>query len=450
MTQETASGDGYPSPTYAWYTVILLLVVYTFSFIDRQILSLLGPTIIEEFQLSDSEFGWLAGFGFAVFYALFGLLCARISDAGSRKGLIAVGLALWSLMTALSGIARSYWELFAYRVGVGVGEATLGPAANSMLADSFSKERLSTALSVYAMGIPIGSGLAFIVGGTVISLASQLPDIVIPGIGELAGWQKAFMIVGLPGLLLAVFVSSLKEPSRKGTVGTDKSIPLGEVAAFVKGRGKAFAAIILGVSVNASIGFGSVIWITAFMVRYHGMAPHDVGLIFGSIALITGPLGLVVLGKIADKGAKAGKSDALIKTLMIAPIGFFIPTILFPMMDTIFWAFAVSAIANLFLVSPSGVAYAALQVITPNQMRGQVIALYILSTNIIGYGGGAYVIGLGSDLLAPSMGAESLRWAMILFAVVAAPLSLGFYIWGRKAFAAAVEQEEARLKAATQ
>lgn len=446
-TEAPETGADYPSPGYAWYMVILLLVVYTFSFIDRQILGLLGPTIIKEFDLSDSEFGWLVGFGFALFYTLFGLFCARISDGGSRKWLIAVGVALWSIMTTLSGVARNYWELFAYRVGVGVGEATLGPAANSMLSDSFPRDRLATALSVYAMGIPVGSGLAFIVGGTVISLASQLPDIVIPGVGSLAGWQKAFMIVGLPGLLLAVLVSFLTEPSRKGKQGAAASVPLSEVFGFFKSKGKAFIAVIVGVSINAAIGFGSAIWVTAFMVRYHGMEPHDVGLIFGAIVLATGPTSLVLLGKLADRRAKAGRSDAMIRTLMIAPIGFFIPMVAFPFMETAFWAFVMLAVGNFFISSPSGVAYTALQIITPNQMRGQAVALYIFSTSMIGYGGGAYLIGLMSDMLVPSVGPESLRWSLIIFALVTAPLCLAFYLWGRQAFADAVELEEARLKA---
>ena len=439
--------QGYPSPGYAWYLVLLLLIVYTFSFIDRQILGLLGPTIIAEFNLSDTEFGLLSGFGFALFYTTFGLICARMSDAGSRKGLIAVGLALWSIMTALSGLARSYWELFAFRIGVGVGEATLAPAANSILADSFPKEKLSTALSVYSMGIPVGSGLAFIVGGTVIGLADMLPDITIPGVGTLAGWQKTFMIVGLPGLLLTILVATLREPSRKGRVGDTASIPLRDVWTFMTTRKRAFLAVILGVSVNAAIGFGSLIWITIFMVRYHGLEAHDVGLTFGTIALIAGPAGLILLGRIADVRTEKGQKDGLITTLMIAPLGFFLPTLIFPFMESVTVAWVFLFFCQLFLSSPSGVAYAALQVITPNQMRGQIIAVYVLSINIIGYGGGAYLFGYLSDLLAGPYGADGLRYAYVIFGAVTGPLSFALYVWGRKAFARAVVEEEKRLAA---
>ncbi|MBV1900333.1 MAG: MFS transporter, partial [Kordiimonadaceae bacterium] len=187
--------DSYPKPLYAWYTTALLLLIYTFSFIDRQILSLLGPAIKADFGISDTQFGLLTGPAFALFYAIFGLFCARLADSKNRKYLIAAGLFLWSLMTAASGFARSFMSLFILRVGVGVGEATLSPAANSILADSFPKKKLGMVMSVYAMGIPIGSALAFYIGGTAIELAADLPDVTVPGFGTVSDWQKTLLVV---------------------------------------------------------------------------------------------------------------------------------------------------------------------------------------------------------------------------------------------------------------
>ncbi|MEX0297819.1 MAG: MFS transporter, partial [Kordiimonas sp.] len=230
------NNNQYPKPAYAWYMVVLLLIIYTFSFIDRQILGLLGPAIKADFGISDTYFGLLTGPAFALFYATFGLYCARIADSKSRKWLIAVGLFLWSLMTALSALARNFTTLFLMRIGVGVGEATLGPAANSLLADSFPKKKLATALSIYAMGIPIGSALAFYIGGTVIELAAELPAVVIPGFGAVTDWQKSLLLVGIPGILLTVFVIALKEPSRKDSNASAEPIPVKEAWAFFKAR----------------------------------------------------------------------------------------------------------------------------------------------------------------------------------------------------------------------
>ncbi len=439
--------NGYPRPAYAWYMVALLLLIYTFSFIDRQILGLLGSSIKADFQISDTEFGLLTGFAFAVFYTVFGLFCARIADTRSRRGLIAVGLFVWSLMTAASSLARSFGQLFLLRIGVGVGEATLAPAANSLLADSFPKERLATALSVYSMGIPVGSALAFIVGGQVIALAGSMPDISVPGFGLLTGWQKVFLMVGLPGILLTLLVFTIKEPERKGLSGDAKAIPVKEVWGHVKQRFRAYSSICLGVSFNAALGFGSVTFLALFFDRFHGVGPAEVGTTFGTISIFTGTGGLLLGGFIADKLYKMGRKDAHVIALLVAPLGYGIPSLVLPFMENTTAVWVLLGFANFFINLPSGVAYASLQLITPNQMRGQIIAMYVLCTSIIGYGAGPFLLGFFTDSL---FGDEMmLNYSMALLAATATPLSIGFYLWGRKAYAKALEEEEARIAAAS-
>ncbi len=442
----------YPTTRYAWYTVALLLMVYTFSFIDRQILGILGPTIIRDFQISDTQFGLLTGPAFAIFYTLFGLYCARIADSRSRKGLIAVGLALWSLMTTLSGFAKNFALLFTFRIGVGVGEATLAPAANSLIADSFPKERLSTALSVYSMGIPVGSALAFLAGGLVLDFAGALPDITVPGVGTLAAWQKAFIIVGLPGLLLTVFVMTLNEPSRKGVAGTGAAFTISETLAQMKAHWKAYTGLMIAVSCTAMLGFGSVIWLTSFFDRSFGVPASNVASTFGLIALVTGPLGLMLGGLLADRWVKNGVKDAHVRALIIAPIAYTVPAALFPILtlwlpaeEVLSYIWIIIAWNNTFINLPSGVAYASLQIITPNQARGQIIAAYVLATNILGYGGGPLLIGYLSDNA--FSGPNSLAYAMATIAAVTGPIAVALYLWCRKAFIRAVEAEEARLNA---
>lgn len=433
----------YPRPAYAWYMVVLLLIIYTFSFIDRQILGLLGPAIKADFGISDTAFGLLTGPAFALFYATFGLYCARIADSKSRKWLIAIGLFLWSLMTALSALARNFTTLFLMRIGVGVGEATLGPAANSMLADSFPKKKLATAISVYSMGIPVGSALAFYIGGTVIELAAELPDIVIPAFGAVTDWQKSLLLVGIPGILLTVFVVALKEPSRKDVTGSGDAIPVKEAFAFFKARSKAYLSIYLGVSMIAALGFSTLIFLTFFFYRFHGMNPADIGQTFGMISIFTGPAGLLIGGYLADRWYKAGHKDAHIKALLVGPVVYLIPSLIFPLVSDTTTTWWIVGFANIFINSASGVAFAALQIITPNQMRGQIIAGYILSTNLIGYGAGPLLLGLMTDYI--FMDPMKLNYALVLLAAVTTPLCIGLLLWGRKAYANALVQEEARI-----
>ena len=447
--QQPQNQGDYPKPAVAWYMVILLLFIYTFSFIDRQILGLLGVYIKEDFGISDTEFGLLTGFAFAVFYTVFGLFCARIADSRSRRGLIAIGLIVWSLMTAATSLARSYLSLFLFRIGVGVGEATLAPAANSMVADSFPKHKLATALSVYSMGIPVGSALAFIVGGSVIGLAESMPDVEIPGYGVMGNWQKAFLMVGLPGLLLALLLATIKEPVRKGITGAGGSLPVAEVAAHVKSRFRAYAGICFGVSLNAALGFGSFIFLALYFHRYHDLGAADVGVTFGSISIITGPVGLLLGGYLADRWFKKGRKDGHILALLVAPVGYFLPALFFPFAPDTTTAWIILAVFNLFINLPSGVAYASLQLITPNQMRGQIVAMYVLCTSIIGYGAGPYLLGVFTDQLFDG-DPMKLHLSLALLAAITVPLGIAIFQWGRKAYAAALVEEENRTEADAQ
>lgn len=437
----SSNQEGYPRPAQAWYMVILLLIIYTISFIDRQLPGLLGREIIAEFQISYTQFGLLTGFAFAIFYAAFGLICARIADSSSRRGLIAAGLFVWSLMTAATALARSYSMLFLFRMGVGVGEATLAPAANSLLADSFPKEKLSTAMSIYSMGIPVGTALAFIAGGSVIGMADLIPDIQLAGLDPITGWRKVFLMVGIPGVLLTLLLWTIKEPTRKGLSGDSASLPLSVVAAHVKDKLRAYTSVAVGVSFNAMLGFGSVIFVTLFFNKYHGVSSAEVGITFGTISLVTGPVGLLLGGYLADRWYKEGRKDGNVLALMAAPLGYAIPATVFPFMTDTTLAWVMLGVSNLFINLPSGVAYASLQMITPNQMRGQIIAAYVLCTTIIGYGMGPFLIGLFTDQL---FGGE-LKYGMILLGVITTPICILLYQWGRKAYAKALEEEEARL-----
>jgi len=227
----TIVGEGVPeAPTrprigaYAWYALFVLVLVYIVNFVDRQILSILVGDIKRDLNVTDAQIGFLYGTAFAVFYALFGIPLGRLADSWYRGRLMAMGLALWSSMTALSGFANSFGMLAAARIGVGIGEASASPAAYSMISDSFPKERRATALSIYSSGLYIGGALSLPIGGLVVSRwNSAYPDVAAAPLG-LAGWQAAFLAVGLPGLLLALWVLTLREPQRGASDGLPQPV----------------------------------------------------------------------------------------------------------------------------------------------------------------------------------------------------------------------------------
>ena len=209
---------------YAWYALFVLVIVYIVNFIDRQILSILVGDIKRDLGVSDAQIGFLYGTAFAVFYALFGIPLGRLADSWYRGRLMAMGLAVWSSMTALSGFANSFGMLAAARIGVGIGEASASPAAYSMISDSFPKERRATALSIYSSGLYIGGALSLPLGGLVVSRwTAAYPDPATAPLG-LAGWQAAFLAVGIPGLLLALWVLTLREPLRGASDGHPKPV----------------------------------------------------------------------------------------------------------------------------------------------------------------------------------------------------------------------------------
>jgi MFS family permease len=215
----------WPSPLRAWYAVAVLVLAFVFSFIDRIVIALLVEPIKADLGISDFDIGLLQGFAFAIFYALLGIPIGRLSDRISRRGIIATGIAVWSLMTAACGLARSFFGLFLARVGVGVGEATLSPAAYSMISDYFPREKLGRALGVYQSGAMLGAGIAFLVGGAAVQLLSAYDGQVLPVLGPVRMWQLAFFAVGLPGLLIALLMLTVR--SQCGGAG-----PVGPLRAY--------------------------------------------------------------------------------------------------------------------------------------------------------------------------------------------------------------------------
>ena len=395
------STEGEPGLSYAWYVVLILMVCYTLSFVDRQILSLLVGPMKHDLALSDTRVGLLQGFAFALFYGLMGLPLGRLADTRNRRNVIIVGVVLWSFLTGACSAARSFWSLFLTRMGVGVGEATLSPSAFSLISDYFPKEKLGLALSVYSMGIFIGSGLALIAGGSVVDAVTRMPAVTLPLLGTVAPWRFTFLIVGVPGLAIALLLYTVREPLRRQLMRTSSGAParlqLREVVAELRLRWQSVLGISLGMVFQSMGTYAFVAWAPAFLQRIHGWSAGQSGRALGSIILVFGCLGMSVGGRMCDRWQKQGVLEAPLRVAIVSAIG---SGILFAFAMTAkqsAWTLLLAAPALFFLALPIGSSYAAIQLIFPNQARGQVSALFLLILNLGGLSLGPLLPGLLND-----------------------------------------------------
>lgn len=440
----------WPRPGYAWYVVVVLLLAYTCSFIDRMILTLLVAPIRADLGISDTQMSLLVGFAFAVLYTLAGLPLGYIADRGNRKKLIMVGISLWSAMTAACGLAPNYALLFLARIGVGIGEATLSPAAYSLMSDYFPKDKLGRAVAVYSIGVPLGSGIALVLGGMIVTLATQAPAISLPGIGEAEPWRLVFFLVGLPGLAIALLMLTVREPVRRGLGQTQQSgtVRFRDAFAFVFSRGRTFAPLFGGLSLYALVLYGQMTWIPTFFARTYGLEPASAGFYYGIILAIGGAAGLILGGILADRWFGQGRKDGHLLTILVAITGSAPFLILGPQMPTPTLAFACIFLGQLVSSMYGGVAGASLQVITPNRYRGQVIALYFFTANMIGFGIGPTAVAMITDFGFADDGA--LRHSLSLVSAIVLPIAIGCIALSRAPFRRSVtslEAEDAALAA---
>ena len=397
--------EPYPKPGYAWYVVGVLILAYIFSFIDRQILALLVQPIRRDLGISDTGMSLLMGFSFAVFYSFFGMLLGRLADLRSRRTLIVIGFSLWSLMTAGCGLARNFAQMLLLRMGVGVGEATLSPAAYSLIADYFPPRRRATALSVYSMGIYIGSGLAFLLGGAVLGFTSSHELWQLPIIGSTQPWRVVFFVVGLPGVALALLVYTVREPVRRGLRlvqaedGTLKSAqsPIREVVAYILENKRTVLCHNLGFALLTLASYGNSSWAPTYFIRRHGWTASKIGIVYGVLYCIFGVLGVVAGGRFADWLAERGYRDANMRVALMAALGWLPSGVLYLLVPDATWAAILLAPTIFFVSAPWGVAAAAIQQMMPNAMRGQASALYLFTMNLIGLGLGPTAVALMTD-----------------------------------------------------
>ena len=430
-----AASPEWPRPAYRWYVVGVLLVAYTLSFVDRMILSLLVAPIRAALDISDTQVSLLIGLAFALFYTVLGLPIAWIADRWNRRNLIVIGVALWSVMTAGCGFAGSYATLFLARMGVGVGEAALSPAAYSMLSDTFPRDRLARAMAVYSIGVPLGSGVALILGSFVVQAVLAAPMVDLPLVGPVEAWRTIFLWVAAPGLLVCLLLLTVREPLRHGlqrvSVRGD-AVPAPGFLAHLAGQRVALGALFAGMSLIGLVMYGVIAWVPTFFARTYGMDVSQAGLWFGVIMATGGAAGLVAGGTLADRMFAKGVADAHLRVMRLSILLGGPPLLAAALMPNAPLAFAMLAIAFPMLTMHD-VGTVALQFITPNEYRARVTALYFFVVNLVGLGFGPMLMALLTDHLFGYDGA--LRYSIALLTAVALPLAAIFLTAGFSAFA---------------
>ncbi len=377
------------------------MVCYALSFVDRQILSLLVGPMKHDLAISDTRIGLLQGIAFAVFYSLMGLPLGRLADTRNRRNVIFVGVVLWSFLTGVCSAARSFWSLFLARMGVGVGEATLSPSAFSLISDYFPREKLGAALSVYSMGIFIGSGLALVAGGSVVDAVTRMPAVTLPLLGSVAPWRLTFLIVGAPGLAIAPLLYTVREPIRRQLMrapdGAPARLQIHEVFAELKMRWQSVLGISVGMVFQSMCTFAFVAWAPTFLQRNHGWSAGQSGRALGLLVLVFGCLGMSAGGRLCDHWQEKGILEAPLRVGLVSAVA---TGILFAFAMTAKqagWTLLLLAPGLFFLALPIGSSYAALQLIFPNQVRGQVSALFLLILSLGGPSLGPLLPGLLND-----------------------------------------------------
>lgn len=397
----------YPSPRYAWYMVVVLTFAYIFSFVDRYILGLLIEPIKADLGLSDTQIGLLLGPAFAVFYATMGLPLGYAADRKRRTWIVAAGVFIWSFATAASGLAKSFAHMALARVSVGIGEATLGPCAMSMISDSFPREKRGRPIAFYTAALSLGAGIASLVSFKVLTWAKTMPVIVFPFVGEVAPWQFTFFVVGAPGILIAAILFTLREPKRQRTTGNTVAPKMSDMLKYVRTRWAIYASFLAFPCVMTIVAYMQG-WYAPMFERTWGWPAEKYALVNGIILLVVGPLSVNVAGWLNDSLYAKGYKDAPLR-IMIFGVLLIIPTaIIAPLMPSAELAFAVLVFNTVGIATASATGVTGLMNITPSEIRGQIVAIYYLAISMSGLFLGPTTVGLLSDRV---FGNEHLNYA---------------------------------------
>ena len=386
---------------YSWYVLFLMTFSFAVSFIDRQVMTLLIEPIKSDLNINDTQVSLLIGFAFSIFYISMAIPIARLVDKGNRVNIIALGVFFWSLMTGVCGLAKNYWQLFLARVGVGVGEATLTPAVYSLIPDYFPKEKLGTAVGFYMLGMSLGTGFALVLGGAILSYVSAIGDINIPLIGTLRPWQVTFLIVGLPGILLALLIKiSVKEPTRRDifdNIDTTSSNVL--LIPFLKKNFKTLSCITIAYSFGGMVFYGFLTWIPEHLRRSFEWDISNAGYVFGLMLAIFGSVGAVSGGRFHDYMFSKGYIDATIRCALIVFSALMPIMVITPLITNSLFATIMLGVFSFTMFFQQAMSPVAIQMIAPNHIRAQVVAIFFFISTFFSIGLGPSIVAICTDFI---------------------------------------------------
>lgn len=392
----------------SWILLALLSISYLLAIMDRMIVALLIEPIKADMQLTDTEIGLIQGLAFALFYTTLAIPIGRLIDRGNRTSLLAVGIAVWGIATSACGLASKAWHLFVSRLAVGLGEASLMPAAYSLIPDSFPRKSLGMASGIYAIGGTLGVGASLYMGGMIYDWFTQHGPVTLGWAGTLSAWQMTFIVIGLPGLVVALLLWGFREPERLGP--TSAAPPSwAEVGEFAAANKRWIVPLFLAVSLSAGMIFLSSTWVVSFLVRSYGLGVVEASSLTGPVHMAASALSALVFGPISDVFARSGGHRRLYlcaAALAVCTIG----GLTYPIVSTLAASLALWGLTIACASVPIAAAAANLQEFVPGRSRGVITGAYLLVINLIGYVGGSVLVAVVADQFFPQ--SDGLRYAL--------------------------------------
>lgn len=436
-------GDGaiaWPPRKDANYSLFVMTIVVLFTVLDRTVLSLLIVPVKEDFGISDTQAALLMGAAFSLPYGIAGVLLGRMADNCVRKNLIAWSIAFWSASTVACGVAQGYVSLMLARMGIGAGESGYGPAAWSIAADYWPREKIAFATATMGMGATIGTGLALFLGGAVLQFTSGIPPMDIPGLGVIRPWQWTFVIVGAPGLLWALVVITTREPPRRGLPAGQaaQKVPVRETAAWIMDDWRSYLASVGGMAIKAMLLAVPLSWNSTLIYREFAWPLAKIGMVTGTVSIIVSPIALLLGAKVSEIWTRNGRNDANLRIVFYGTLATVPLMVASPLMPNPYLMIGCNALIGFVGMIGFGPSIAAFQVITPNRMRGQIGALTQFCNHVIAFGLSPLIVALFTDYLFHDEGA--LKYSMALNAIAMGTISLFVIGQGLKPYARSVER----------
>ena len=421
----------------------LLLLAYILSFIDRNIMSVLIGPIRQDFNISDFQYSLLHGFAFSMFYITLGLPIARLADKYPRFNIISIGVLLWSFMTCICGFTKNFISLFLARMGVGVGEAALSPAAFSILSDIYPKEKLPQATAIYSLGITIGGGLAYILGGIVYEYFATVNLDAFLFFGSLQPWQMTFFAVGLPGFLIALCLKCLPEPPRTlnqtPSYTEENNSSIYDVLEFFKSNWQVYIGIIGSMSLMSVLGYGIMAWYPELLIRIYNIDRSLAGSHFGLVFIVAGSAGALLGGWLCSRLISRGVIDAPVRIIICVSILWAIPTLIAPFSNSSELAMIMAWPIVFFLNSYFGIGVSAIVLATPYDMRAQASAILLFFTNLFGLTFGPTAVAILTDFI--FRGDEYLWASLGVLPLIVLPPALILALIARKPYIKIVKMQ---------